>query len=335
MFLLLAISCVDYQSANKLPDNASSDTAVEVDIEEYVPNGVDESCTSNLGRELDGDFTTHFQTWLQDYPEYQGLHRSDLTGGGFGGLMSNEDCLQRIPVLFVHGNSDRAMGGDYGGWSQALTGYVRNGYRSAELYATTYANPETMTAEEYAHDQATIMQVRRMMEAVLEYTGSENIHVVSHSMGVTVARRAILGGAEMDSDGSIYDIGPALTESVETFIGIAGANLGLASCYFSTADVCGTELGLYPGTWSFGELTDQSALIETLNETEHYEGRKVYSIWGENDGLLGEDTNLDCLLYGMNSCQIPGQDDEYNEYLNHFDIRDETVNMQLRFLRED
>ena len=98
---------------------------------------------------------------------------------------------------------------------------------------------------------------------------------------------------------------------------------------------CGDDLGLYPGTWSNGELDNQSTLLTTLNATEHYEGQRVYAIWGESDGLLGQDTLLDCLLYGENTCQIPGQDDEYNEYLNHFDIRDETVSTQLRFLRGD
>ena len=331
MLFLLGVSCVDYQSTDQIVEQ--SDTAV--DIEDFDPQGVEEDCASNAGRELDNIFTPHFQLWLQERSEYQGLSRSDLMGGSFGGLIDGEDCLERIPVVFIHGNSDRAQGGLFDGWSEVLPGYLRNGYRSAELYGTSYGYPESMTADEYTHDQANVMQVRRMMEAVLEYTGSDTIHVVAHSLGVTIARRAILGGLENDSNGSTYDIGAPLTNSIDAFIGIAGANLGLASCTFATTAACGDELGLYPGTWSNGELDNQSRLLTTLNTSEHYEGQRVYAIWGESDGLLGQDTLLDCLLYGENTCQIPGQDDEYNEYLNHFDIRDDTVSTQLRFLRGD
>ena len=331
MLVMLAISCVDYQSTS--PTSDGDDTGVT--LQEFDPQGVDEGCTSNLGREIDPTLTPHFQLWLQEHAEYEGLTRSDLVGGSFGGLINNEDCLQRTPILFVHGNSDRATGGLFDGWAKVLPGYLRNGYRSSELYATSYGYPESMTVDEYTHSQINIMQVRRMMEAILEYTGSDTINVVAHSLGVTMARRAILGGLEVDIDGSTYDIGQPLSESVDTFIGIAGANLGLASCTFAVTEVCDDELGLYPGTWSNGDLENQSALLETLNSSEHYEGSRVYSIWGESDGLLGQDTMLDCLLYGTNTCRIPGQDDEYNEYLNHFDIRDETVNMQLRFLRGD
>ncbi len=325
---LLSLACVNYNSDKPLSEN--EDTAWE--IENFVPNGVDESCASTLGRRLDKEFTPHFQLWLQEHPEYGDLVRSDIDGGSFGGLLNNDDCLQQTPVVFVHGNSDRAIGGLYGGWEAVLPSYLQQDFRSAELYGTTYGEPTTTTADAYLHDQANLMQVRSMIEAVLEYTGSDSVHIVAHSLGVTLARRAILGGIELDTNGEVYEIGEALTDSVEVFVGIAGANLGLASCTFATTDVCNDTLGLYPGTWSNGQLSGQSDILQTINASTHYEGNWVYSIWGEADGLLGEDTALDCLLYGFNSCQIPGQDGEYNEYLNHFAIRDRSASQQIHML---
>ena len=333
--MLVAISCAGDQATDPTTAPVSDSVDTGTSHDEPATETPGDDCNSDLGREIDSVFTPHFQLWIQEHTEYDGLTRTDLVGGSFGGLINGEDCVLRTPVIFVHGNSDRALGGLFDGWSDALPEYLRDGYRSGELYATTYGNPDLMTADEYTHGQVNVMQVRRMFEAVLEYTASDTVNIVAHSLGVTMARRAILGGIEYDVDGSIYDIGAPLTESVGVFIGIAGANLGLASCTFPITDVCGDDLGLYPGNWINGDLENPSSLLETLNESEHYEGRLVYSVWGEADGLLGQDTVLDCLLYGFNTCRIPGQDDEYNQYLNHFDVRDETVDMQIHFLRSE
>ena len=43
-----------------------------------------------------------------------------------------------------------------------------------------------------------IMYIRKFIEAVLEYTGADEIDVISHSMGVPLSRRALKGGWSMD-----------------------------------------------------------------------------------------------------------------------------------------
>ena len=50
--------------------------------------------------------------------------------------------------------------------------------------------------------------------------------------------------------------------------------------------------------------------------------------YGRIDGL-GQGTHFGLSSIWRKHLSNTGQDDEYNEYLNHFDIRDETVNMQL------
>ena len=42
------------------------------------------------------------------------------------------------------------------------------------------------------------MYIRKFIEAVLEYTGADEIDVISHSMGVPLSRRALKGGWSMD-----------------------------------------------------------------------------------------------------------------------------------------
>lgn len=263
-----------------------------------------------------------FAQWLEEHPEYSGdMLRADLLGGSFGGAESLEDTIEHIPIVFVHGNSDRAYGGSLGGWTRIREAFLAHGYTRAELYGTTYGSADSSTSSLYTHRQEFVMQVRNHMDAVLGYTGAEKIHVVAHSLGVTIARQAILGGQGINDDGSSFEIGEPLTGAVAVFVGIAGANRGLAQCYGSLTPVCSSINGLYPGVWNGIEVVGVSQALQLLNEDLHYEGEQIYSIWSNSDQILG----YQCLVWGRNSCQIPAQDGQatFHEF-DHFALRDET-----------
>jgi triacylglycerol lipase len=70
---------------------------------------------------------------------------------------------------------------------------------------------------------------------VIQYTNAKEIIVISHSMGVTLARKIIKGGKTTDHIEGEYDVGPNLTSKIKTFIGLGGANIGLISCYDKTS----------------------------------------------------------------------------------------------------
>lgn len=90
--------------------------------------------------------------------------------------------------------------------------------------------------------------MRKFLEAVLEYTGAPQVALIGHSMGVTVARRIAKGGKATDRTGS-YDVGQPLTNKIKTFIGLAGANLGLSACMgLGTIDTCSAIDGFNPGS---------------------------------------------------------------------------------------
>ena len=87
------------------------------------------------------------------------------------------------------------------------------------------------------------MYVRNFIEAVLSYTKAEKVYIVGHSMGVTLARKAIQGGTATYNKVS-YDVGPSLTSKVEIFFGLAGGNLGLVDCKYAIAiPTCNAESG--------------------------------------------------------------------------------------------
>lgn len=76
--------------------------------------------------------------------------------------------------------------------------------------------------------------VRKFVEAVLAYTKAPQVVIIGHSMGVTLGRKIIKGGNTLDHVQGNYSLGASLHDKVKLFVGIAGANFGLTSCYGST-----------------------------------------------------------------------------------------------------
>ena len=315
----------DTGQENNSPPDGDSGMDTHIDLDNIDP---EDDCNSSLGQEMDDVLTTHFTHWLnQEGYDSSRLARIDISGGSFGGLISEVDCIRKEPIIFIHGNSDQALYGIFGGWEASRTYFLAQGYRSSELYATTYGQPALRVASDYTHDKDNILQLRQFIEAVISYTGAEKIDIISHSLGVTMTRRAILGGVEYDRDGESYEIGAPLTEKIDSFVGIAGGNQGLASCALAGAmyPICDEEIGLHPG-WLSGEtVLNRSRIIETLNTEARYEGDFIYSMWTNQDAILGPN----CLVWGVNSCQIPNQDGEYSSlFLDHIGMKNQTAEIQ-------
>lgn len=284
-------------------------------------------CFSERDQDLSLGITDHFRMWIQTSDFSNDLERTDLSGGSFGGLLSaTEDCPKLRPIVFVHGNSDRALGGTYGGFAQMTNTLKEYGYRSAELYATTYGPANPSQISNYTHNKANVLQIRHFIEAVLEYTGAETVDVVAHSLGVTMARKAILGGEATDDDGSSYDVGNPLTSKIKTFVGIAGANQGLINCVGANVPVCSDLNGLLPTYWT----ATQSAFLQNINENSHYEGQNVYSIWSSIDEIV----QYQCMIGNVNTCQIPQQDGQkVYDNLGHFQLKDQTGDVVYAMLQ--
>jgi hypothetical protein len=291
-WMILACVSEEFVNSDKVHPNPM-DTGDSV-VQDTVDSG-DISCSDFVGADQDGLLSQSFQEWLLAHPEFsQDLVRSDLVGGSFGGLIDDADCVQKQPVIFIHGNSDRASGGSLGGWTDLRNYFLANGYRNAELYATTYGPASFTEASNYRHDRDNVLQVRQFIEAVLAYTGTEKVDIVAFSLGVTMARKAILGGG-VDYDD--FDLGPALTDKVDTFVGIAGANLGLTSCYFAVTPSCSNVDGLYPGYVVGLSVMGQANILENINTSAGYEGDYRYSIWSPEDDVIG----YECVVWGENT----------------------------------
>jgi triacylglycerol esterase/lipase EstA (alpha/beta hydrolase family) len=166
--------------------------------------------------------------------------------------------------------------------------------------------------------------VRHFIKAVLAYTGATAVDIVAHSMGVTLARKAIKGGTGSDRAQfpALYDLGEPLTAQVHTFIAIAGANRGLASCLpMLVFPTCALTNGLHP----------LSQFLAALNSSSGFEGQKRYSIWSAADTLIaaaGGDVAA--------TSPLPGQTGEWVPHgLDHLALKDQTVLKQLDIIKNN
>lgn len=206
------------------------------------------------------------------------------------------------PIVFVHGNSDGALtdGSKYGtGWTSSISYFLSKGYTSAELYATTWGDRNSTNAYLRTHNCETIARIRLFMEAVLLYTNSNQINVISHSMGVAIARKAIRGGILEADDGSC-ELGPSIRAKINVFIGISGANYGMCQCAGGNKTAiyptCNKKNGFWPGEpctltplrspqelcGSFTESccgNSYSQLLQEMNEDPYNEAQNVFSYW--------------------------------------------------------
>lgn len=163
--------------------------------------------------------------------------------------------------------------------------------------------------------------MRAFVEAVIEYTGAAKVNIIGHSMGVTIGRKIIKGGTATDHTSGTYNLGASLSGKVKTFVGLAGANLGLTACWTASAiPTCNTKDGFFPGTIP---TSGPSTFLNDLNTNGIPEGDKTYTIWSKFDDLI----TLECVVWGKVTCRIPNQAGEVIKTTSewtHFAVRDNT-----------
>jgi len=245
--------------------------------------------------------------------------------------MAEEQPVPRAPVVFVHGNGDAALGSGgalFNGWVEVLLAFMSSGYGFESLYGTTWGPGDPGLARRQSHDRVRVRHLRRFIEAVLAYTEWPRLNLVAHSMGVTLARKAVLGGRLLDERGW-SDVGPSLASRVSTFVGIAGANQGLGVARRNPlVRVWNPINGFFPGFDSPLGPVAQSRFLLDVNRRER-EGARVYSIWSRSDGIV------DPSLFGAPSGRIRMQHDEaVFARLNHFEVKDHSGPTLLDFIDE-
>ncbi|GMS84557.1 hypothetical protein PENTCL1PPCAC_6732, partial [Pristionchus entomophagus] len=155
---------------------------------------------------------------------------------------------------------------------------------------------------------------RSLIIAVRQYTGTQ-VDVVAYSMGSPIARKAILGGQCVDTR---EILGPPLTELVDTFLSVAGANYGSSLCIVPIpVGTCNRRTGLHC----------ESTFLQDINQQRRYEGTHVFSVFSTSDDKVG-----------FRSCGRPvspivgGTGYVAKTGLNHDHVMDNTKQLQLNFI---
>ncbi|VIO94639.1 Lipase family protein [Brugia malayi] len=275
-------------------------------------------------------FTDDFNTWLMEVygsDVQTTLNRADLGRmGSFGGKQYRDQMLTNDPIVFVHGVSNTAGEQPFIGASY----FLAFGYDWSELYATTYANGaegNPMQWAKYTMNCKYVKQIRGLIVAVRLYTGRA-VDVIAYSLGVPVARKAILGGLCVDTK---ENLGNPLTSSIDTFVGIAGPNhgvmlkFGFASvpvCIFNLIPICNQNTGLFSGICPL-----ESSFLKDINSVIGYEGKNIFTIYSKGDQLVGYN------ICGKITSQITGQHGEkvYNKKDHNETFRD-SLPVQLQMI---
>lgn len=167
-------------------------------------------------------------------PDFPALydHEWGFRIGGFGGIAKGLHP-NHVPVIFVHGNND-----DHTDWYTVADQFRAAGFSDQALWALSYnglggnsvaiqtSNPQqTQEHKEdgfdgktrVTSDEPNVPDLYDFIMAVRAYTGVSKFSIVSHSLGVTLARRTL-------------KVHPELRKDLVGFVGIAGANHGTSLC---------------------------------------------------------------------------------------------------------
>lgn len=226
-----------------------------------------------VGGAIPGTSAIALECGLFKFPRCSGLDGYQYAGNfnpgtGYGGFGGGDCKATRTPVIFIHGNGDNAINWD-SPIKGSVAGYVppsrsvyeefkRQGYNDCELFGVTYlATEEQKNAQDNFNRREKYRIIIDFISAVKAYTGSSQVDLVAHSLGVSMSLAALKAH---DAWGS-----------VRRFVNIAGGIRGLSSCLYvgpanPSAPTCGSEnifdpylFGFYPyfnrWTWKTGEYS--------------------------------------------------------------------------------
>jgi pimeloyl-ACP methyl ester carboxylesterase len=227
-----------------------------------------------------------------DFIEMQA--NSDADAQEMGAEVIRYNGNQGEPVVMVHGNA-----GSPSNWNRTVTYFTSHGWPSSKIIRPSWG---TSNASNNDHCGAEIDAVKSAIKTAVSQSSTGKIDVMGHSMGATLAAKAIL------------ELGYA--SKVRTFVGIAGAFRGLNSCtYTSYLPTCSTTCGLHYN----------SNVINYLKNKRW--AQKQYAIYSWVDEIVcncGAGYNMSCCyIYGVHSSKPHVLDGSYSKSVapyGHFGI---------------
>ncbi len=237
---------------------------------------------------------------------------SDMTGrpvGGWGCDSSGRTdggTVERVPVLFVHGNTRDAHD-----WDQVRQYYLAHGYTPCETWALSYGNGSQQRLDTNDPGAATVQAfVENMIAWLQEHKNSQvtQVDIVSHSMGGTVVRKWLKNTGAYNR--------------VRSFVAIAAPNHGLGGCRPTDPGVC-REIA--PGSRWLADLNAGDETPEEIRYMTVYDGTGRYDLFYPSylkdspalQGAVNRPYNV-----------------EHGTRLDHLALINQTAALQLQWLQD-
>jgi pimeloyl-ACP methyl ester carboxylesterase len=252
--------------------------------------------------------------------------------GGWGGSHAGT-ALQRTPVIFVHGNQ-----ADAENWFLVADQLKQQaGYTDQELYALSYNGLENQSAglpsccvpapesQTYwqanptvfanggkgASDDPNVPDLYAFIQAVEQYTGSQDVDLVAHSLGVTIVRKLLV-------------VHPELRQHVLAGVMIAGANHGTTVCRGLDTSYYGCD-EIAPGTSWLQQLNAAGEAVGPTHWMSVYNGTDNTDPFFQAAPGVFDDTRSPHLDGAVNvTCPTT--------YHNDLRVRPDIVQIYLQFL---
>lgn len=204
-------------------------------------------------------------------------------------------------VVLVHGNT-----GSPSDWNNTYNKLRDNGYGSEQIYRPSWGSKTCAACNDHSGSELT--PVANAISSAIGSSCTGKIDVIGHSMGVTLAAKAIIDAGRVNK--------------VDAFVGIAGAYRGLWSCgiypYNVATSTCGTN-----------GLSVSSPFLDWLYGRDI--AQRVYSIKSWSDQIVcGTGT---CLVYGVHSSRISGEQATYTYSYGHFGLQQYTASKQYALIQ--
>jgi triacylglycerol esterase/lipase EstA (alpha/beta hydrolase family) len=193
-------------------------------------------------------------------------HEWGFALGGFGGTAPRAP-RKHVPVIFVHGNNV-----DAADWYVVRDDFRAAGWTDQEMYALSYnglggengtatMRPQPERDQEHidmgwdgntriTNNTVNVPDLYDFIRAVQAYTGSEKFSLITHSLGVTLARKLLKDHPDLRSD-------------VVAFVGIAGGNHGTSFCPPGSEDQLVSCNEIAAGTQWLADLNGPNSVDET------------------------------------------------------------------------
>jgi hypothetical protein len=207
----------------------------------------------------------------------------------------------RDNVVLVHGNTASPSS-----WDNTINELYSRGYTANEIFTPSWGSKSCATCNNHSGSEET--PVYNAIVNAINSSCTGKIDIIGHSMGVTLAAQQI------DK--------LATASYVDTFVGVAGAMLGLRSC------------GVYPynvwnSTCGSAGLSISSPFLDGIYGVPL--GNKVYSIKSFSDQIICSTGN--CYVYGIHSSRIWYEDATYTYNLGHFGLQTDTAQRQVDLIQ--